>query len=84
MRKRTGNSRGKPLVRKLLGPEPPAEADPPPRRAAATEVVAVAVAVAVVVAVAEAAATVDVENREENPRDAVRTPVKSELDGRST
>jgi len=39
------------------------------------------VAVAVAAAVG---ATVDVENREENPRDAVRAPVKLELDGRST
>jgi len=45
--------------------------------AAAEVAVAVAAAAAVV-------ATVDVENREENPRDAVRAPVKLELDGRST
>jgi len=40
--------------------------------------------VAVAVAAAAVVATVDVENREENPRDAVRAPVKLELDGRST
>lgn len=46
--------------------------------AAVAEVVAIAVTMAVAVAVA----TVDVENREENPRDAVREPVKPELDVR--